>query len=137
MADLFEDAKPADIQLVDKVRSLKREIGKRRSYYPRAVQQGKMNHATAEREIIIFEAILDDYEQQLSAEQKLVLAAKDRTKKPSVKAVPSVPSELAETPVAQISRTVLGVKTCRICHGSGYDPESRRGHLVSCRRCGA
>lgn len=48
----------------DKLRELKRELRMRRSAYPRWVASGSLSAETAERQIAIMEAVVDDYEQR-------------------------------------------------------------------------
>ena len=45
-------------------RELVRELGMRRSVYPRWIKEGKMTHAQAERQIEIMVEIALDYSQQ-------------------------------------------------------------------------
>jgi hypothetical protein len=45
----------------DKLKCLEREIGMRKSVYPRWVYAGKMTQDQADREIACMEAIADDY----------------------------------------------------------------------------
>ena len=47
-----------------KIRALKRELAMRRRVYPRRVKAGKMSQAEANRQIAVFEEILQDYEQE-------------------------------------------------------------------------
>jgi hypothetical protein len=46
--------------LTEKRSCVEREIRMRRRVYPRWVHQGKMNKGTAEREIALMQAILDE-----------------------------------------------------------------------------
>jgi len=45
----------------EKITALKRELAMRRNVYAKRVREGKMRQSDADREIAIFEAILDDY----------------------------------------------------------------------------
>ncbi len=58
MADLF-GAAGVRVPLRDQIASVQREIGMRRTVYPRRVQSGQMKQAAADREIAAMEAVLD------------------------------------------------------------------------------
>ncbi len=57
-ADLFEGA-VVRVRLRDQIAAVQREIGMRRTVYPRRVQSGQMKQAAADREIAAMEAVLD------------------------------------------------------------------------------
>lgn len=66
MTDLFGDDDTDNdlrkgVSVVDKVEALRREINYRRYVYPRRIQQGKMSRHAAQEQILIMEAILQDY----------------------------------------------------------------------------
>ncbi len=63
-SDLFPEATIADVRVADKITELERELNMRRNLYPKWVQQGKLQQHEAHRQIIILEAILDDYRRQ-------------------------------------------------------------------------
>ncbi|MEM9286711.1 MAG: hypothetical protein AAGA36_00085 [Pseudomonadota bacterium] len=56
MTDLFEPTKE------EKRACIERELGMRRSVYPRWVDNGRMTKKKADNEIRIMEAVLKDYE---------------------------------------------------------------------------
>lgn len=58
--DLFTDQ---PIPVEEKVATLRREVNMRESVYPRQVAAGKMRQVTADRQLAVMRAILDDYEQ--------------------------------------------------------------------------
>lgn len=60
MADLFAGA---PISRDEKIGQLRREIKMRKSVYPRWVAAGKMKQEEADRGIMVFERILQDYEE--------------------------------------------------------------------------
>jgi len=55
----------------DKLASVEREIRMRRRVYGRQVAANRMTQREADREIVIFEAIADDYRQQAQGERLL------------------------------------------------------------------
>ncbi len=60
-SDLFPEATIDDVQLDDKIAELERELGMRRTLYPKWVASGKLAQHQAHRQIITLEAILEDY----------------------------------------------------------------------------
>ena len=59
--DMFPQAVPDDVRLIDKIAELERELGMRRALYPKWVNNGKITREAAHRQIIALEAILADY----------------------------------------------------------------------------
>lgn len=59
--DLFPAATPDDVRIEDKIAEIERELGMRRTLYPKWVAEGKLQQADAHRRIITLEAILEDY----------------------------------------------------------------------------
>lgn len=55
----------------DKLEAIEREIKQRQRVYPRLIAQGKMTHAFAQRQNLIFQAIAEDYRQQVTPEPGL------------------------------------------------------------------
>jgi hypothetical protein len=53
----------------EKHKALIREIGFRRTVYPRRVQAGKMTQAQADKQLAIFEAIAADYAELAEGER--------------------------------------------------------------------
>jgi len=61
LSDLFPDATTLDVGRDDKIKALERELRFRRRVYARRVEIKKMSQWEADRQILIFEAILQDY----------------------------------------------------------------------------
>ena len=59
--DLFPAGTYKDIRLQDKLGELVREIKLRKHVYPRLVGIGKLNCVTADKRILIMQAVLEDY----------------------------------------------------------------------------
>jgi hypothetical protein len=57
-----------EITLKHKIGTLRREVAMRKRVYPRIVATKLMHQATADREIAVMQAILDDYEKQYAPE---------------------------------------------------------------------
>ena len=55
----------------DKLAAIERELGYRRRVYANRVHTGRMTQALADRQIAIFEAIADDYREQVKRETLL------------------------------------------------------------------
>lgn len=53
-----------------KIDCLKRELSMRRSVYPKRVLQGRLDAKTADEEIAVLEAILEDYVQRTRNQQQ-------------------------------------------------------------------
>ncbi len=62
--DLFPPAGIFDIRLEDKTAAIDRELKLRRRVFARRVADGKMTQDFADRQILIFEAIADDYRRE-------------------------------------------------------------------------
>ncbi len=60
-ATMFPEATPDDVRLHDKIQEIERELELRRKVYPRWVQAGKISQEQAHRQIIVLEAIYNDY----------------------------------------------------------------------------
>jgi len=54
-----------DVSWPDKIKCVKRELALRKSAYPKWVASGRMKKETADREIEVMEAIVQDYEDTL------------------------------------------------------------------------
>lgn len=52
----------------NKLSAISREIALRRRVYPRQIENGRLTQEKADREIAIFEAIVDDYTKIVAAE---------------------------------------------------------------------
>jgi hypothetical protein len=59
-SDMFPAAKTSDVTLDDKITELERELRTRWHVYPRMVEAQKMNQQTADKQILIIEAIIED-----------------------------------------------------------------------------
>lgn len=55
----------------DKLEAVQRELAFRRRVYERRVADGKMTQQLADRQIAVFEAIADDYNQKAAGERLL------------------------------------------------------------------
>lgn len=55
----------------EKLDAIKRELTMRRSVYPRLIEQGRMRHETADRQIAVMEAIAQDYREQVEGRRLL------------------------------------------------------------------
>lgn len=55
----------------DKLEAVERELAFRRRVYERRVADGKMTQQLADRQIAVFEAIADDYDQKAAGERLL------------------------------------------------------------------
>lgn len=62
--DLFGPLKVSEVSLAQKIEELEREIKVRRRVYPRWVQSGRIDTATAHGRITVLQAILRDYRAQ-------------------------------------------------------------------------
>jgi len=58
--DLLPPATYKDIRRSDMIEELRREIGMRKHVYPRQVAAGKMDPITADRRILIMQAVLKE-----------------------------------------------------------------------------
>ena len=58
--EMFPPATTADVSLDDKIKELERELARRWHLYPRLVKDTTMNQQTADRQILIIQAIIDD-----------------------------------------------------------------------------
>ena len=58
--DMFPAAKTADVTLDDKIKELERELRQRWHVYPRMVTAGNLNQQTADKQILILEAVIED-----------------------------------------------------------------------------
>ena len=58
--EMFPPATTADVSLDDKIKELERELSRRWHLYPRLVKDTTMNQQTADRQILIIQAIVDD-----------------------------------------------------------------------------
>ncbi len=69
--DMFPAAKTSDVTLEDKITELERELRIRWHVYPRQIEAGNVNKQTADRRILILEAVIEDlYRYRKSAGEK-------------------------------------------------------------------
>lgn len=59
------------IPAIEKLRAIERELGFRRTVYPRRVAENKMTQKQAAYQLSVMEAIRDDYLKQVAKEQLL------------------------------------------------------------------
>ncbi len=59
--DLFGEPTINDVSLERKLACLQRELGFRRRVYARRVERGQMSRQQADEEILVMEAIVNDY----------------------------------------------------------------------------
>lgn len=57
------------ISAADKLRCAKRELAMRHYIYPQWVSKGRMKQSEAEREIVLMEAIVKDYQDDVEFEE--------------------------------------------------------------------
>lgn len=57
------------ITTADKLKEAKRELAQRRRVYPRLIEKGSLTREAADRQTAIMQAIADDYEARVKAEQ--------------------------------------------------------------------
>ena len=67
-SELLEGPRTSDIGTFDKILEIERELKIRRTMYPRWIDAGKINTAQADKRILIFEAMLEDYNARLADE---------------------------------------------------------------------
>lgn len=60
--DLFGKPSTRDVGRADKIAELKREIRLRQLVYPQMVARGKLTQDQADRQVLILQAILEDYQ---------------------------------------------------------------------------
>jgi hypothetical protein len=58
--EMFPPATTADVSLEDKIAELERELARRWHLYPRLVEGATMTQQTADRQILIVQAIVED-----------------------------------------------------------------------------
>ena len=74
---LFGEASVEDVCTLDKLHELDRELKFRYRVYKRAVSDGKMSQETADRQILVMQAIRADVYKQLEAESAKIAADND------------------------------------------------------------
>lgn len=67
-SDMFPPATKDDVTTDHKIKELERELRYRWHVYPRMVDAQKMNQQNADKQILIIEAIIEDYQRIRSGE---------------------------------------------------------------------
>lgn len=76
-SEMFEPPSTADITMLEKLNEVERELGFRHGVYTRLVGEGKMTQATADKRILVMEAVRDDIRRLLEQENEARAAAGD------------------------------------------------------------
>lgn len=68
--EMFEPPKTADVSALEKIEEVRRELGYREKVYGRLVAERKMTRATADRRILVMQAVLADLYHLLERENQ-------------------------------------------------------------------